>query len=323
MIRVAILDDYQAAAHRFADWPGKDEGVEVHFFHQPIEQSDAAATLADFDAVVAMRERMRFDAALIEKLPNLRLIITTAMVNAAIDMQAAAARGIMVCGTTSIPSPTPELTWGLVLALARNIAGETGSVRAGGWQTSVGTDLAGKTIGIVGLGKVGRVVARYARAFEMQVVAWSPNLTPERAAEGGAELAPSLQALLSQSDIVTLHMVLSPSTRGMIGAGELAQMKPHALLVNTSRAGLVETPALLDALNGGRLRGAALDVFDTEPMSPDDPLRNTPNLLVTPHIGYVTERNYALYYGGAAEDLRAWMAGRPIRVLAAPENQPT
>ncbi|RKK05793.1 D-2-hydroxyacid dehydrogenase family protein [Pseudoroseomonas wenyumeiae] len=318
--RCVILDDYQDAALRSADWSALEGRVRVEPLREHLSPAELPATIGDAEIVVAMRERTRFDAATLAQLPALKLLITTAMRNASIDMVAAKARGITVCGTPSVPNPTPELTWGLLLALARHIPQEHANLRAGGaqWQTSLGFDLARKTIGIIGLGNIGQVIARYAHAFGMSVIAWSPNLTQERCGAAGARLAPSLDALLAEADVVTLHMVLAPSTRGMIGAREIGLMKSGALLVNTSRGPLVDAAALQAALREGRIGGAALDVFEEEPLPADSPWRSLPNLVTTPHLGYVSADNYRHYFTGVVEDIDGWLRGSPVRVLAAP-----
>lgn len=319
MLRCAVLDDYQKAAMAHADWAALDGRVEVTCFHDYLAPEALPAALAGFDIIVAMRERTRFDAALLETLPQLKLLVTTGMANASIDMATAKRLGITVCGTKSLGNHTPELTWGLLLALARQIPAEHGHVRDGRWQESVGKDLSGATLGIIGLGRIGKVIARYARAFDMQVVAWSPNLTVERCAEVGAVLAPSLPMLMAASDFVTIHMALAPSTRHLVNAEAIAQMKPDGYLMNTSRGPLVDNEALLAALRDGKIGGAALDVYDTEPLPVDHPFRTAPRLITTPHIGYVTANNYRVFYGEAVEDIAGWLAGNPIRVLAAPE----
>jgi phosphoglycerate dehydrogenase-like enzyme len=319
MLRCAILDDYQDCALGFADWSSL-EGVAVRNFTDPMRGVDAAAAqLADFEIIVAMRERTRFDAALFARLPRLRLLVTTAMRNLAIDLAAAQAGGVTVCGTRAVFSATPEFVWGLLLALARQIPGESAAVRSGSarWQASVGIGLAGKTLGIVGLGKIGGQLAVYARAFGMPVLAWSPHLTDERCVAVGAERAPSLDALLQRADVVTLQMVLGTSTRGMIGARELALLKPTALLLNTARGPLIDEQALIEILRAGRIAGAAIDVYDTEPLPAEHPLRRLPNVVATPHLGYVTRENYQLFYQDAVEDIRAWLASAPLRTLSA------
>jgi phosphoglycerate dehydrogenase-like enzyme len=311
-VKIAVLDDYQRAARRFADWSRLGDH-DVTFFHEPIE--DLAAVLEPFEIVCAMRERTAFPAELFDRLPNLKLLVTTGRRNAAIDMDAAAAHGVTVCGTDVPGLSTAELTWGLILALARHIPPEDRNMRDGHWQTTVGTDLAGRTLGIVGLGRLGSAVAGYGAVFGMRLVAWSQNLTAERAAECGAELVPK-DELLSTADVVTIHLVLSDRTRGLIGERELAQMKSTALLVNTSRGPIVDEGALLAALEAGTIGGAAIDVYDREPLPADHPLRRAPNTVLTPHIGYVTEDTFRVFYEQTLEDVRAWLAGEPVRVIA-------
>lgn len=318
LINCVVLDDWQDAARSSTDWSVLENDVAVHFVHEALSREVVVATLADADIVIAMRERTPFDAALFAALPRLRLLVTTGMANASIDLEAAAAHGVTVCGTHSAGSPTPELTMGLIIALARHIPDEVANVRAGGWQTTVGRDLAGTTLGIVGFGRIGTVMARYAKAFEMKALAWSPSLDDARAAAGGAEKAASLHDLLARADIVTLHVKLTAQSRGMIDAAAFAQMRKGTLFVNTSRGGLVDEAALVAALASGHLGGAAIDVCEPEPPAPDHPLRSAPNCILTPHLGYVTANNYRHYYGDALEDIRAWRAGNPVRVLIAP-----
>lgn len=314
--RIAVLDDYQRVARSLADWASLEPAARVTFFHDHVgDPAQAAARLEPFDAVVLMRERTRFDAALIERLPNLKLIVSVGMWNAAIDLEAAKARDILVCGTaTGDPNATPALTWALVLGLARNLLGEANAVRAGGWQTGLGMDLTGKTLALLGLGRIGQVVARYGQAFGMRVIAWSQNLAPERAAELGVTPV-GKDELFGEADVLSIHVRLSDRTRDLVGRRELALMKPTALLVNTSRGPIVSEPALVEALREGRLAGAALDVFEPEPLPADHPFRFLPNVLATPHIGYVTEGTYRTAYRDAVEDIRAWLAGQPVRVM--------
>ena len=316
--RCAVLDDYQKVAARMADWTQLADRVDVTFFHDSFSgEEELAEALRDFGIIVAMRERTPFPASLFAKLPNLRLLVTTGMRNAAIDMEAAKARGVTVCGTLSSPDPLAELTWALILGLARHLAEENAAFRSGGpWQSTVGIDLRGKRMGIIGLGKIGRKVAPVGLAFGMDVTAWSQNLTREAAAEAGVGCAGSLEELLETSDVVTIHLVLSERTRNLIGREQLRRMKPDALLINTSRAAIVNREALIEALENGWIGGAGLDVFDIEPVPADDPLRRLPNVLCTPHLGYVTEDNYRRFYGGAVEDIAAYLAGAPIRVLS-------
>jgi phosphoglycerate dehydrogenase-like enzyme len=315
-MRCVVLDDYQGVAKSYADWSVLD-GVETTTIREHLRDEHAVvAAVADAEIVVVMRERTPFPARLLARLPRLRLLVTSGMRNAALDVAAANGRGVVVCGTPSSPTPPVELTWALVLGLARQLVPESLALRAGGpWQSSVGRDLAGATLGVVGLGKIGGRVAAVAQAFGMDVVAWSQHLTDERAAEAGVRRAERLPDLLAQSDVVTLHLVLSDRTRGLVGADELAVMRRSAYLVNTARAGLVDTSALVAALVAGGIAGAGLDVYDEEPLPAGHLLRTLPNVLATPHLGYVTEANYRAYFTGAVEDIAAWQAGHPIRRL--------
>ncbi|GEP33795.1 2-hydroxyacid dehydrogenase [Nocardioides szechwanensis] len=314
-MRCVILDDYQQVATSYADWSLLD-GAEVTSVSEHLEGETLVDALAGAAVVIVMRERTPVTSALLDRLPELRLVVTSGMRNAAIDLDACRERGIAVCGTTSRSTPPVELTWALVLGLVRHLGAESTAFREGGpWQSTVGVDLAGATLGVVGLGKIGRRVADIGRAFGMEVLGWSPHLTDERAAEAGARRAGSLAELMAAADVVTLHLVLSDSTRGLVGAPELAAMRPSAYLVNTSRAGLVDTDALLDALRAGRIAGAGLDVFDEEPLPTDHPLRSLPQVLATPHLGYVTAANYRTYFAEAVEDVAAWLAGTPTRLL--------
>lgn len=315
-MRCVVLDDYQGVATTYADWSVLD-GVETTTIREHLRDEHAVvAAVADAEIVVVMRERTPFPARLLARLPRLRLLVTSGMRNAALDVAAANGRGVVVCGTPSSPTPPVELTWALVLGLVRQLVPESLALRAGGpWQSSVGRDLAGATLGVVGLGKIGGRVATVAQAFGMDVVAWSQHLTDERAAEAGVRRAERLPDLLARSDVVTLHLVLSDRTRGLVGADELAVMRRSAYLVNTARAGLVDTSALVAALVAGGIAGAGLDVYDEEPLPATHLLRTLPNVLATPHLGYVTEANYRAYFTGAVEDIAAWQAGHPIRRL--------
>lgn len=318
MNRIAVLDDYQNAASAMADWPSLAPECEATFFRDHLSDSTALiARLAPFQVVVAMRERTPFPRSLLERLPNLRLLVTTGMRNASIDLKAAAEHGVTVCGTQGLPYPTAELAWGLILALARRIPHEDAALRAGHWQTSIGLGLNGKTLGVIGLGTLGSRVARFGKAFEMEVLAWSQNLTPDRAAAVGATLV-AKDELLRRADFVSLHLVLSDRTRGVIGAAELALMKRTAYLVNTSRAPLIDGDALLEALQKGTIAGAAIDVYEEEPVSAHHPLTKLPNMVLTPHLGYVTVETYRVFYGQAVEDIRAYLDAKPLRVLNAP-----
>ena len=315
-LRCAILDDYQRVAMTSADWTTLADRVDVRALHERVaDDADLAARIGDCEIVVIMRERTPFTKSLFARLPNLKLLVTSGMRNAAIDLTAAREHGVTVCGTGSQAAPPAELTWALILALARHVTQEAAAFRANGpWQSTVGTDLQGRTLGIIGLGNIGRRVARVAAAFNMRVLAWSQNLTAAKAEASGAMLA-SKESLLTDSDFVTIHLVLSDRTRGLLGADDLRQMKPTAYLINTSRAPIVDRQALVQALREGRIAGAGLDVFDEEPPPPDDPLRSLRNVVATPHLGYVSRDNYRTYFGEAIEDIAAFLDGRPIRTL--------
>jgi len=326
-MRVAILDDYQQVSLASTDWSAVRSLGEIDVFTEHIARTEALVrALEPFDVIVAMRERTYFDAARLSQLPRLQLLVTTGMSNASIDLAAASSRGVTVCGTGGSASSTAELTWGLILALARHIpaedrrmkmAGRAGGAALGtrgGWQQTVGTELHGKTLGLVGLGNQGRRVAKIGRAFGMKLAAWSQNLDPGVAEKAHAE-AVGKEELFSSSDVVTVHYKLGPRSVGLVGAAELALMKPSAYLVNTSRGPIVDSTALLSALRSGSIAGAGLDVFDVEPLPLSDPLRAAPNVVLTPHLGYVTEDAYQVFYGDAAEDIVAFAQGSPVRVL--------
>lgn len=318
-LRCLVLDDYQDAASISADWTTLEGRVAVRALHEHIaDRGDLVEALADCEIVVAMRERTAFDADLFRRLPKLRLLVTTGMRNASIDLAAAHEAGVTVCGTAGSAQSTGELTFALILGLARHLSAESRSMREGGaWQSTLGKDLSGSTLGLLGLGRIGGQVARIGSAFGMDVLAWSRNLTEQRAADAGARLAASKEDLLRRSDFVSIHLVLSERTRGLIGEAELRAMRPDAYLVNTSRAPIVDQAALLRALGENWIAGAGLDVFETEPLPADDPLRSLPNVLATPHLGYVSERNYRTFYGEAVEDIAAFLDGKPLRVLSA------
>ncbi len=317
MTKVAVLDDYQSVALQMADWDSLPGDVSVDVFQDHLtEEGDLVARLAPYEVVVAMRERTPFQRSLLERLPNLRLLVTTGMRNASIDIAAAADNGVTVCGTEGVPYPTAELTWGLILALLRKIPTEDKATREGRWQVTVGEGLHGKTLGVIGLGRLGSQVASVGVAFGMNVIAWSQNLTAERAEEVGATLV-TKQELLESSDVVTIHVVLSGRTRGLIGVDELSSMKSSAYLVNTSRGPIVDEPALIDSLQTGTIAGAGLDVFDIEPLPLDHPLRSIPNTVLTPHMGYVTDETYQVFYGDAVENIKAYLNGSPVRVIQA------
>jgi phosphoglycerate dehydrogenase-like enzyme len=319
-IRCAILDDYQQVALSSANWAALADRVDVHVLHERVvDEGELASRIRDCEVVVVMRERTPFTKSLFAGLPKLKLLVTGGMRNAAIDLDAAREHGVTVCGTASRREPPAELTWALILGLARHIAQESAAFRANGpWQSTIGTDLCGRTLGVVGLGGIGSRVARVGVAFGMHVIAWSQNLTADSAHAAGVELAASKDDLLSQSDIVSIHLVLSARTRGLLAAADLRRMKPTAYLINTSRAPIVDQQALVQALREGWIAGAGLDVFEEEPPAPDDPLRSLPNVLATPHLGYVSQDNYRSYYGEAVEDIAAFLAGTPIRIMSPP-----
>ncbi len=315
MTRIAVLDDWQGIAAQAANWSALRTRAEVVFFTDAFADADAlVAALAGFDAVLAMRERSRLDAGVIGRLPRLRMIAFTGARNAAVDVAACAARGILVCGTPATRSShaTAELALGLILAAARHLALGDAEIRAGRFQDRVppGMDLAGRTLGVIGLGRIGGRLARYALAMDMKVLAWSQNLSDERAAEIGATRVDK-HTLLARSDVISLHLVLSLRSRGIIAAADIARMRPGAILANTSRAALIDRAALLDALAARRIV-AALDVFEAEPLPPDDPLRRAPNTVLSPHLGYVTADNMQDFYRFSIENLLAWLDGSPI-----------
>jgi phosphoglycerate dehydrogenase-like enzyme len=313
---VTILDDYQGVALTSADWSAVSGSYTLDVIGEHIADEDAlTARLRDSDVIVAMRERTPFPASVLKSLPALRLLITTGPVNASIDLPAAAAAGITVCGTGGAGNAMPELTIGMIIALTRNFAQEDAAVRAGGWQHTIGPGLSGTTLGVLGLGRLGAPVARLAQAFGMSVIAWSPHLSAERAAEHGARAVTKAE-LFSHADVITVHVPLADGTRGMVGADDLALMRSSAYLVNTSRGPIVDQTALVEALRENRIAGAGLDVYDTEPLPLDDPLRSLPNTLLLPHIGYVTTDAYRVFYRHAVEDIVAFDAGAPVRVLA-------
>ena len=306
-MKVAILDDYQDVALRLADWSGVRRRAEITVFNDHLADPAAVVErLRPFDVVCVMRERTPLSRDILQQLPRLKLIASTGPRNAAIDMRAAAERGIVVTATGYESTPTIELSWALILASARQLAREAASVRDGGWQTRIGTNLRGKCLGVIGLGNIGKEVARIALAFGMTVIAWSQNLTSEIASAAGATLVDK-DALFRQADFVTIHLILSRRTSGLVGAAELALMKPTAWLINTSRGPIVDQAALIETLQARRIAGAALDVFEIEPLPADHPFRRLDNVLATPHIGYVTEELYRTFYGDAAASIAAWL----------------
>jgi len=315
-IKIAVLDDYQHNAESFAKWSSLEPAAKTVFFHDNVPDIDQlAARLEPFSVLVLIRERTRCGADLINRLPNLKLVVTIGMGNASIDLKAAKAHNILVSGTEGMDlEATPVLTWGLILGITRNLYAEAASVRAGGWQTNIGIDLAGKTLGLLGLGKIGRVMARYAVAFKMNVIAWSQNLTAENAAQYGVERVDK-NDLFRRADILSVHVRLSDRTRNLVDENEISLMKPAAYLVNTSRGPIVSEAALIAALQNQRIAGAALDVFDMEPLPPNHPFRSLPNVLATPHIGYVTQNTYKEAFPQIVEDIAGWLEGKPLRMI--------
>ncbi len=314
-MKLAILDDYQGVALDSADWSQVEQSADISIFDTHLGDVDVVVrALYGFDIIVAMRERTPFPQYVLERLPKLRLLVTTGMRNLAIDLAAARKQGIDVCGTPMLGYPAAEHTWALILSLVKQVPAENLSMHRGGWQVSLSTGLQNNTLGILGLGKLGLQVARVGLAFGMNVQAWSANLTPERCAESGVVYA-SREALFATSDIVTVHLVLSDRTRGLVGATEFQMMKPTAYLVNTSRGPIVQESALVSALQGGSIAGAGLDVFDTEPLPQNHPLRGLDNAVLTGHTGYVMRENYTTGYRGAVEAISAWLNGKPVRLL--------
>jgi D-3-phosphoglycerate dehydrogenase len=315
--RCAILDDYQNVALELADW-GKLKDVEVKVFNEHLGSADnVIKALKGFEIVSLMRERTPFPRAVIEALPDLKLLITTGARNASIDMAACAERGITVCGTGGFGNPTTGITFGLILELTRRIGWENARLKAGApWQVTLGSDIEGKTLGMLGLGRLGARSAAVGKAFGMKTIAWSQNLTPERCKEVGVEYV-SKDDLFRNSDFVTIHLQLSPRSRGLVTAAELGLMKPSAYLINTSRGPIVDEKALIAALNDRRIAGAGLDVFDIEPLPLDHPFRRMDNVVITPHLGYVSRQNYERYFPDIVEDIRGWIDGKPVRVVPA------
>ena len=312
-MKIAILDDYQNVATSFADWDSLD--AETVVFTEPFaDAGEVVGRLAGFDVLVAMRERTPFPAEVLERLTNLRLLVSTGPANAAIEVKAARELGITVCGTGYFSHPTAEHTWALILGAARNLPDEASSMRAGGWQTSIGTGLHGKTLGLLGLGRLGSQVAQIGRAFGMTPIAWSQHLAADEAAEHGVRAVTKAQ-LFAESDVLSIHLVLSERTHGLVGAADLQSMKPTAILVNTSRGPIVDEDALFETLRDGRIHRAAIDVFDTEPLPADHRLRSLPNALLTGHVGYVTRELYETFYRDAVQDIAAFQAGAPIRLM--------
>lgn len=317
MLKAAILDDYQDVALKFADWSAIAKDVELNVFDKPFaSQAEAIKALQGFAIIAGMRERTPFPRAVLEALPDLRLLITTGAKNNSFDVKAAAERGITVCGTGAVGNPTAGIVFGLMLELTRHLGFENSQMKAGQpWQTTIGLDLEGLTLGIVGLGKLGQRVAAIGKAFGMKVIAWSQNLTPEKAKEAGVDYA-SREDLFAQSDFVSIHYQLSDRSRGLITAADLGRMKKTAYLINTARAPIVDQAALLKALQNKKIGGAGLDVFEVEPLPLDHPYRKLDNVVLTPHLGYVSEQNYRKYFPDIVEDIRAFLDGKPVRVIA-------
>jgi D-3-phosphoglycerate dehydrogenase len=316
MLRAAILDDYQNVATTFADWSPIAKDVEINVFNEPFaSQDEAIKALQGFAIVAGMRERTAFPRKVIEALPDLKLLITTGAKNNSFDIKAAAERGVTVCGTGAVGNPTTGIAFGLMLELTRRIGFENARLKAGApWQVTIGQDLEGLTLGIVGLGKLGQRVANVGKAFGMKVIGWSQNLTPEQAKEAGVDYA-SREDLFRNADFVTIHYQLSERSRGLINAGDIGRMKKSAYLINTARAPIVDQPALLKALQEKTIAGAGLDVFEVEPLPLDHPYRKLDNVVITPHLGYVSEQNYRKYFPDIVEDIRAWLDKKPVRVI--------
>ncbi|MFX3649561.1 MAG: D-2-hydroxyacid dehydrogenase family protein [Paenibacillus sp.] len=316
-LRCAVLDDYQNVALTSADWSPLMDRVEIQTFNNYMGSDEKVIQeLHEFDIVVLMRERTPFPEKVISQLPKLKLLITSGMRNASIDLKAAEQKGIIVCGTEGSSNPPTELTWALILGLSRQLVTENSALRSNGnWQSTVGLDLHGRTLGLIGLGKIGTRMAEIAQAFGMNVIAWSENLTPEKAEKHGVIYSETKEQLLTQSDIISIHLVLSDRTRNLIGLAEFQQMKPSALLINTSRAGIVDQEAMVEALQRGFIAGAGLDVYEQEPLPVNHIIRTLPNVLATPHLGYVTRSNYEIYYRQTVENIAMFLKGTPIRQL--------
>jgi D-3-phosphoglycerate dehydrogenase len=315
-LRCAILDDYQNVALKMADWSSLGDGIDITVFDKPfVSADDAAAALRDFEIVCAMRERTAFPRKMFEALPKLKLLITSGMRNAAIDLEAAKAHGVIVCGTAMIGNPTAGLTIGLMLELTRKIGFEHARMKAGEpWQVTLGEDVEGKTLGIIGLGKLGTKVAKIAQALGMKVLAWSTNLTPEACAEAGVTYA-TKEELFAKSDVITIHVVLSDRSRGLVSREDLARMKPTAYLINTARGPIVDEAALLETLQAKKIAGAGIDTYSHEPLPIDSPLRKLDNVVITPHLGYVTAENYRRIYAEMIEGIGGFLKGEPVRPL--------
>ncbi|GLH43462.1 2-hydroxyacid dehydrogenase [Pseudomonas atacamensis] len=314
-VQIAVIDDWQDVARDVVDWSVLESIAEVTFVHDyPADNATLAERLGQYEVICVMRERTRFDADLLGRLPNLKLLVTGGMRNAALDMPAAAALGIKVCGTDSYKHAAPELTWALIMAATRDLVKDANALRAGHWQQGLGGDLHGKTLGILGLGSIGQRVAQFGQVFGMRVIAWSENLTAERAEQAGVTYV-SKQQLFEQADVLSVHLVLSERSRGLVDAQALEWMKPSALLVNTARGPIVDEAALIKALQKRRIAGAALDVFEQEPLPALHPFRTLDNVLATPHVGYVSRQNYEQFFRQMIEDIQGWATGEPVRLL--------
>ena len=316
-LRCAILDDYFKLSLTSADWSRIKDRVELTVFEKPFKsQDEATAALKDFEIILAMRERTPFPKAMFAALPKLKLLITSGMRNAAIDFEAAKAHNVVLCGTTFARDPTAPLTMGLILELTRNIGRESACMHAGEpWQTHLGIEIEGRTLGVIGLGKLGTKVSKLAQAFGMNVIAWSPNLTPDKCKEVGVTYA-SKEELFSKADVITIHVVLSPRSRGLVGREDFARMKPTAYIVNTARGPIIDEAALLETLQQKKIAGAGIDVFSVEPLPVDHPFRKLDNMVITPHLGYATEENFKGHYTQMVDGIDAWFKGEPLRRLA-------
>jgi phosphoglycerate dehydrogenase-like enzyme len=318
MLRVAVINDYMRIVPEMADWSALKGLATVDFFHDHIRDEAALAErLAPYDVIVAERDRTPFTRSLFARLPNLKFLSVTGAVNWMIDFDAAKERGIVISYTGGVPGAAPELTWGLLLALSRRIAWDHANVKAGGWQTKPGVSLSGKTLGLIGMGSIGKQMVKYADVFNMKTVAWSQNLTAEAAQVAGTTHV-DLDELLRVADFVSIHLVLSERTRGLIGAREFALMKPSAYLINTSRGPIVQEPAMIEALKTGKIAGAGLDTYDLEPLPVDHPLRKLDNVVLTPHTGYITDAQYKVFFGESLENVLAFIKGKPVRIMSGP-----
>jgi D-3-phosphoglycerate dehydrogenase len=316
-LRCAIPDDYFKISMNFADWSRIKDRVDLTVFEQPFKsQDEAAAALKDFDIILAMRERTAFPRAMFDRLPNLKLMITAGMRNAAIDFEAAKDHNVVLCGTNFARDPTAPLTMGLILELTRKIGRESARMHAGEpWQANMGMEIEGRTLGVIGLGKLGAKVTKLAQAFGMKVIAWSPNLTPEKCAEVGVTYA-TKEDLFKNADVITIHVVLGPRSRGLVGKEDLLRMKPTAYIVNTARGPIIDEAALLEVLQQKKIAGAGIDVFSVEPLPVDHPFRKLDNMVITPHLGYSTEEVFRGHYVQMVEGIDAWLKGEPVRRLA-------